>query len=181
VTLGVVQPTRYPVASGGEVGCAIVAANGQTIRAATYIGGSAGDGSQGVEVWPDGRISLTGSTTSAYPPGYPAPSDGDAMLLVLAPDFSAITWGVRVGGSGTDSFRSHARLLDGRIVAVGDAGTYTHAYVGLFTVPPVTPPPPDPCVADPTQITVAWPADASVTAVTWQQVGRTCPAEMVVR
>jgi hypothetical protein len=181
VTPGVVQPTRPPVSAGGELGCAIVAADGRSIRAATYLGGSAGDGMQGIEIWPDGRISVTGSTMSAYPPGYPAPSDGDAMLLVLASDFSAIDWGVRVSGVGADSFRSHARLPDGRIVAVGDAGAYAHVYFGLFTVPPATTPPPDPCVADPTQITVSWPADPAVTGVVWQQIGRTCPAGAVTR
>lgn len=114
---------------------AIVSADGSRLDAATFLGGSASDGGESVEVDAEGRI-YSGATTystdfpvtpgafqkkfaGAARPHGPFWGGGDGTVTVLSPDLSRAEFSTYLGGSGEDLFRACAVTASGEVVLVG--------------------------------------------------------------
>ena len=85
--------------------------DGQTMLAATYLGGSGRDTASDIAIGADGRVYVLGSTDSADFPVVNAlqstlqtawPYDGDAVLAVLNANLSAVDYATYLGGTGDD-------------------------------------------------------------------------------
>lgn len=121
-TAGVFQP-NYGGGSGsdGDAFLMKLSTTGQLV-ASTYLGGSGADLAQGIAADQQGRLYLTGRTTS---PVFPGTSAGDAQgladayALQLSGDLTQILSAHRYGGSGDDEGRA----------AVVDAAGHFH-FVG---------------------------------------------------
>lgn len=122
-TTGAVQRTFGGAAtttSGGKNtnynGDAIVAmfSSSGALLAATYLGGSQGDGAEGLGVMPDGRVCVTGATYSsnfvitAGAIQTTKRGDADTFLVVLSPDFSTRVYSTFIGGTAVDYGRGLA-------------------------------------------------------------------------
>ncbi|MCX7887952.1 MAG: hypothetical protein N3B01_11960, partial [Verrucomicrobiae bacterium] len=110
---------------------------GKLFRAAcgVFLGGSASDGAEGVELDPQGRVCVGGMTYSAdFPvtvgafqkrfagarnPHGPLWGGGDGTVTVFSPDLSQLLFSSYMGGSGEDLFRACAVTARGEIVLVG--------------------------------------------------------------
>jgi hypothetical protein len=119
--------------------------DGKTLLAFTYLGGSAGDGIEGVAVDSLGRVHVGGATFSA---NFPVSADAgqrvksgasDAFLAILSSDLTARTYATFAGGSGEDYGRSLAIGIDARTLFVGmtvsadfptSAGAFDRSYGG---------------------------------------------------
>ena len=94
---------------GGDGFVMKVSADGARVLAATYLGGSEGDGIEGVGVDANGLIYVSGSTYSRdFPTTLASPLAGSADMFtaVLTPDLTHLLFSVRVGGRGEDTSRS---------------------------------------------------------------------------
>jgi hypothetical protein len=115
--------TNYP--GDGYVG--ILSADGGSLLAGTYLGGTAGDAVEGVAIATDGRIYASGGTFSAGFPtaGNPAQAthggDLDGFLAVLSADLGALDYSTFVGGSDWDVLRAVEIGGDGSISGVGES------------------------------------------------------------
>jgi hypothetical protein len=114
-TPGVVQPTFGGLASNrnggsgtnypGDMVVSRISADGSRLLASTYIGGSDGDGAEGVWLDPSGNIVVSGTTYSAnFPVSGNVPqagngTRGDMALVKLSPDLTKLLFSVRLGGS----------------------------------------------------------------------------------
>jgi hypothetical protein len=113
--------TNYP----GDGFVARISADGSQLLAFTYLGGSAGEGIEGVAVDGMGSVIVTGAT---YSPNFPVTADAfqrlksglaDTFVARLSPDLSTLEFGTFFGGSGEDFGRSLAVGAGGRAVCVG--------------------------------------------------------------
>lgn len=168
----------------GDGFVAKLSSDGETLVAATYIGGSVGEGVEGVSVDGMGNIYVTGATYSSDFPtsgdAYQGSKSGSAdfFMVVLSPDVSMLNYGTFVGGGGIDYCRSSTiDPSDSTFVAVGHSassnfpvlnaqqssnagGTYDAAIV---KVAPGTPPSNlAPSVNAGTDQTITLPASASL-------------------
>ena len=116
---------------------AIISADGARLEAATYLGGGAADGAEGIEVDSDGRVYLAGMTYSTDFPTTPnAPQrrfagadrphgplwgGGDGTAVILSPDLQRLIFSTYMGGSGEDLFRACALTPRGELVLVGSS------------------------------------------------------------
>jgi hypothetical protein len=98
----------------------IIAADGSSIVASTFLGGSGGEKTEGVSVDAQGNIYVTGSTDDPDLPflagghqGTPRGFD-DMIIVKLAPDLSSVLYGSYLGGSEKDLGRA------GAVTAAGD-------------------------------------------------------------
>jgi hypothetical protein len=133
-TAGVVQP-HYGGSGGGGSGAgtnypgdgfvAKLSADGRQLVASTYLGGSAGEGIEGVTVGADGSVYVSGAT---YSSNFPCTADafqatyhggGDVFATRLSADFTALRYSTYVGGTGTDYGRSSTLDPNGTFVVVG--------------------------------------------------------------
>jgi hypothetical protein len=111
----------------GDGVVAVLAADGKTLVRATYVGGSAGDAVEGVDVGPDGRIYVTGATYSTNLPGRVADEadqfalggKADFFLSVLSPDLSKFEYATYFGGNQIDYGRSIDMGPAGRLAIGG--------------------------------------------------------------
>ncbi|RPJ59125.1 MAG: S-layer protein [Acidobacteria bacterium] len=96
----------------GDGFIATISADGSSLLGCTYIGGSAGEGAEGVAVDGAGNVYVSGATHSTNFPvtsgAYRATLGGgaDYFLVKLSPDLSRLIYGTYVGGSGTDYGRT---------------------------------------------------------------------------
>ncbi len=110
-----------------DVLVARISADGKSIVAATFVGGSGEDHAEGIAIDPTtGRIVVTGGTSSADFPTTSKPfatgaaSDGTVFALDPSLGASSLVYSIRVGGAGNDeSFRGVAVDHTGAILAVG--------------------------------------------------------------
>lgn len=96
-----------------------LAPDGRSLRASTFVGGSLGDGIEGVAV-DAGGIAVSGASFSDDLPGAPGGrGDADFFVLRLAPGLDRILAGARFGGRGRDWGRAAAVAPDGTVWAGG--------------------------------------------------------------
>lgn len=122
----------YPYNAGSDMVISRFSADGKTLLASTFVGGTHNDGlnpmqselsrNYGDQLRGDiitdeaGNVYISSVTSSADFPvvnGFGASYGGgttDAVLLKMDPDLSEVLWGVYVGGSGTDA--AHTIKLD---------------------------------------------------------------------
>ncbi len=106
--------TNYP----GDAFVARLSPTG-ALLASTFLGGSAGEGLEGVAIAPDGDVVVSGATFSAdFPttPGAPGGNRGnaDGFTARLSPDLSRLRFSATWGGSAEDA---------GRVAGVGPDGS----------------------------------------------------------
>ncbi len=98
-----------------------------TLLAFTYLGGSRGEGLEGVAVDGSGRICCSGAT---YSTNFPATSDAfqrqkdggaDQLFACLSDDLTTLEYATFCGGGDDDLGRSFALASDGSLVAAGTA------------------------------------------------------------
>ncbi len=134
VTTGVIQPkfggkaasnssglgSNYP----GDAFITRIAANGSRIVGSTYLGGSAGDGAEGVWVDKAGTVYVSGATYSSnFPITTPSgPNLGSSELFVakLSSNLAQRLYVARFGGSATDIGRACFVDQSGNFYAVGE-------------------------------------------------------------
>lgn len=140
--LGSGAGTNYP----GDGFIAKFAATSGQLLAATYLGGSAGEGLEGVGVSTDGSVFVGGSSFSD---DFPVSADaaqgihrGSADLIAakLTADLRTLVYSTYFGGSGTDFGRSEAMDASGNLLVVGHSqstdfpvmiGFPNHAHGGI--------------------------------------------------
>lgn len=124
-------------ASGNEADAfaAKLSEDGSRLLWATYLGGSGTDTVLDVDVGPDRRLYLVGSTSSddlpttgAYQggrrcpeavPGVTSPCPEDAFVAVLSPDGAALEYASYLGGKELDSAQSISVGADGAAIVAG--------------------------------------------------------------
>jgi hypothetical protein len=113
--------TNYP----GDGFIAKLSADGSQLLASTYLGGSLGDGIEGVTVGPDGSMYVSGATFSG---NFPLTAGafqilnhgiGDAFALRLSADFRTVLYFTYLGGTGVDYGRSSTLDFSGAFIVVG--------------------------------------------------------------
>lgn len=103
----------------GDGFVARLSADGSRLLAATFLGGSLGDGIEGVDVTAD-AIAVSGATFSDDMPGAPGGRGGaDFFVLRLAPGLDRLEAGGRFGAKGRDWGRATAIAPDGTVWAGG--------------------------------------------------------------
>lgn len=126
-TLGVIQPIDPPGVDGFVMK---VAADGASVKFATYLGGSELDEGWGVAIRPSGSVIVGGMTRSADFPVTPGALDTqlsgeDGIVFELRPDGSGLLFSTYLGGSTPvsphiDRIRAITLRGDGAIVVAGD-------------------------------------------------------------
>ncbi|MFB3902768.1 MAG: SBBP repeat-containing protein [Acidobacteriota bacterium] len=110
----------------GDAFVAKISVNGSSLLACTYLGGSAGEGAEGVAVDSSGNVYVGGATYSA---NFPISADAyqsrlggsaDFFLVKLSGDLSRLIYGTYLGGSGTDYGRTLMVDAAGNGVAAGE-------------------------------------------------------------
>jgi hypothetical protein len=108
----------------GDAFLARISADGSRLLAATYVGGSAREGGEGIGIDAEGNAYLTGGTYSADFPTV-APKDGgqdaDLFVVKLSPDLSQTLFSIRLGGASDDRGRGLAVSPDGAVLITGTA------------------------------------------------------------
>ena len=103
----------------GDAFVAKISASGSSLLACTYLGGSAGEGGEGIAVDSSGNVYVSGGT---YSTNFRVTADAfqghlggsaDFYLVKLSTDLTRLIYGTYIGGSGTDY---------GRTVMVDGAG-----------------------------------------------------------
>jgi hypothetical protein len=95
-----------------DIFAAKLSADGSQLLGSTYIGGSAGDFSQGIGVDGQGNVYISaGSHSTDFPVTAGAfqtthGGGGDAVAIKLAADFSRLDYATFLGGSGNDEYRA---------------------------------------------------------------------------
>ncbi|MBC7775083.1 MAG: T9SS type A sorting domain-containing protein, partial [Phycisphaerae bacterium] len=116
-----------------------ISADGSTILASTYLGGSGSDGIEGIGIDAQNRIYVTGSTDSpgfsattgtAYQPIIGGGTDGH--LTVLSADLSTILYSTFIGGSANDNLRTCHVDEWGRVHAGGASGSANLPILNAF-------------------------------------------------
>jgi len=103
--------------------------DGKRLLAATYQGGNARDGGEGIAVDRHGQVYLSGFT---YSTDFPMTDDAphtrragrtDGTASVLSADFTRALLASRLGGRGEENFRAVAVCPDGGFVIVGETSS----------------------------------------------------------
>ncbi|MDH4347882.1 MAG: SBBP repeat-containing protein [Gemmatimonadota bacterium] len=86
------------------------------LLAATYLGGTGGDGIEGITLGPNGDVYISGFMVSPNPPspvlGTPG-AGADVFAARLSPDLSTLRFSLKHGGSGSDNGRGV--IVDGQV------------------------------------------------------------------
>jgi len=108
----------------GDAILAKISADGSRLLAATYVGGRAREGGEGLGIDAEGNAYLTGGTTSDDFPSV-APQDGgqaaDLFAVKLSPDLSRMLFSIRLGGAKEDRGRALSVSPDGTVLITGTA------------------------------------------------------------
>ncbi|KPK84985.1 MAG: hypothetical protein AMJ81_04425 [Phycisphaerae bacterium SM23_33] len=133
-TAGALQATY----AGGQTGTweqtgdrfiAKLSPDGRRLLAATYLGGDARDGGEGIAVDRHGQVYLSGFTYSTdFPVAAGAPQarragKTDGTATVLSADFTRLVLSSHFGGRGEENFRAIAMCPDGGFVIVGETSS----------------------------------------------------------
>ncbi|MBJ6111114.1 gliding motility-associated C-terminal domain-containing protein [Hymenobacter sp. BT523] len=133
---------QYLMANGADLVVIRLDANGNTLRASTYLGGSGNDGVQNensatasnygdvfrsdVVLDGNGNVYVASSSTSTNFPGlsqgFNAAFRGgssDALVCKLTADLSTVAWAGLLGGTGADAAYSIQRDAQGRVYVCG--------------------------------------------------------------
>lgn len=100
-----------PALAGGDDAFVVRLDDGGDMVAATYVGGSAGEGVDGLAVTSSGEVSFVGETNSDDLPVTPGAfqdtraGDFDAFVIRLAPDLDVLRYGTYIGGPAHDNGR----------------------------------------------------------------------------
>lgn len=135
VTEGAFQRSR---SGPGDGFIAKLSSDGARLLGATYLGGGAQDGIEGVAVSPSGAIVVTGATDSEDFPvtgnALQVRSQGDRDLIVtkLAPDLTHLLYSTMIGGSAQDAGRAIAIAASGEIAVGGQTMSDDFPMVGEF-------------------------------------------------
>lgn len=110
----------------GDGVVARLSADGSQLLAATYLGGSSGEGLEGVAVDASGNVIVSGGT---YSSNFPTSADGaqrtnrgspDAFVAKLSPDLRTLVYGTLWGGSAWDLGLGVAVDAQGALSFVGE-------------------------------------------------------------
>ncbi len=123
VTAGAYQPQYGGGANDGVV--SLLSADGASLVASTYFGGSGVEDIQGVEIAPDGLIYFSGGTKSAslrttsnaFQSNFAGGTD--AFLAAMTPDLKGAPYVSYFGGSGSDIARALDIAADGAVALGG--------------------------------------------------------------
>lgn len=116
---------NYP----GDGFVAKLSADGSALLAATYLGGSSGEGLEGVATDSSGNVYVSGAT---YSEDFPATEDAlqkrhrgkaDAFVAQFSPDLTRLLYSSYVGGTGVDFARALAVHADGRFYFGGESSS----------------------------------------------------------
>jgi hypothetical protein len=115
--------TNYP----GDGWIGVLSADGSTLEAATFLGGSVGDAVEGIALGPGGVYVAGGTFSSDFPAdGGWMPQQGthggnlDGFVAILPEDLASIAYASFVGGGDWDVLRAVAVGFDGSIAGVGE-------------------------------------------------------------
>lgn len=114
-------------AGGTDIGLAKLSSAAGALMAGTYLGGSGGDGSDGIYVDNSGNVYLSVGTQSAdfpvtsnaYQPAYSG--NGDAVFVKLSSDFSDLLYATYLGGGSNDEGRTGYLTSDGSWILSGQS------------------------------------------------------------
>ena len=115
--------TNYP----SDCAIAIIAANGASLLAGTYYGGSVGEACEGVGADSNGNVYVTGATFSSLPVTSGAyqsamPATQSPFLAVFNRDLTALRYASYYGGSGSSAGRTLAVHAEAHFVFGGGMG-----------------------------------------------------------
>jgi hypothetical protein len=115
--------TNYP----GDAFVAVISTDGSSLLAATYVGGSVGDGSEGIGLDSEGNVYISGAT---YSSDFPTSADAIQRSLAGSGDFFAVklngmltqaVYATFIGGSGVDYGRSSIVDAPGNMYVIGQS------------------------------------------------------------
>lgn len=118
---GTGQGTNYP----GDVFVSAISADGTTLLFSTYLGGSGGEGSEGIGIDAVGNVYVSGAT---YSSSFPTTSDAvqqnlggsaDFFAAKFDPTLSSLLYSTFIGGSGVDYARSSIVDSAGNFYVIG--------------------------------------------------------------
>ena len=127
VTNGAFQTTFIGPAGFNDIVVSKISADGDSLLASTYIGGNGADRTEGIDVTDDGRVFITGTTTST---DFPLTSNAiqttinggrDAFAVVVASDFTSLDYSTLIGSTGADYGRCADVDHNGNLLLGGDA------------------------------------------------------------
>ncbi|WP_428312723.1 Calx-beta domain-containing protein [Hydrocarboniphaga sp.] len=132
-----VQSAFQPANGGGtDAFVTSLAADGRSFRYSTYLGGAGTDASFSAALGADGKLYLTGSTSSADFPKQSALDSTiggtDAFVSVLAADGSSLQYSSYLGGTSTDIGRGIALDGGGHIYVTGYTSSTGFPLAGEF-------------------------------------------------
>ena len=106
----------------GDAFVAKISPNGAALVASSYLGGTGGDGAEGVSVDAAGNIYVSGGTYAKDLHGVASGPGGetDVMAAKLSPDLRQILHVVRLGGTAGDVARSNIVDAKGNFYVVGE-------------------------------------------------------------
>jgi hypothetical protein len=122
----------------GDGFVAKIAANGASLIASTYLGGSDGDGLEGVGIDQAGNIYVSGGTYSTNFPirggSYQSFNRGQAEFFVskLSSDLQGVIYSSYVGGSGVDYGRAIVADSSGSFCVVGMSNSHNFPLLGAL-------------------------------------------------
>jgi hypothetical protein len=111
---------------GGDIFVAKVSASGTQLLASTFIGGSQGEGAEGIGVDALGNVYISGATYSSglsFMLSGRQPllgGDADLFAIKLAPDLSRILYGSYLGGTDQDYGRTATATASGDFIIGGN-------------------------------------------------------------
>jgi hypothetical protein len=113
----------------GDAFVAKISPNGASLLACTYLGGSAGEGGEGIALDGTGNVYASGST---YSTNFPVSADAfqshlggsaDFFLVKLSSDLTRMIYGTYIGGSGADYGRTVMVDAAGNGLTGGEEGS----------------------------------------------------------
>ncbi len=143
-TPGAYDTTLFPQANNQDGFVSKLAPDGESLLFSTYLGASGTQWIEGVAVFPDGTLALTGVAGAPdFPvtPGTVQSDFGSSFVARMSSDGSALVWSTYFGGN--SAHRAHD-------IAVDAAGNVTVAGTVEFLLPGLTEFPTTPGAFDPT-------------------------------
>jgi hypothetical protein len=136
---GPTKSTNYPVTQGAfqsvfigpagfnDIVVSKLSPDGSQLLASTFLGGNGADRTEGIDVLSDGRVFITGTTTST---NFPLTANAfqtslidarDAIAVVLSADLQSLDHSTFIGSSGPDYGRCATVDALGNIILAGEA------------------------------------------------------------
>lgn len=133
-----ITPGAFQTTLQGNYNAFIVSmsSDGASLQASSYLGGNLNSEGYSVKLDTQGRVYLTGDTTSSNfpttPQIFPSSLSGgsDAFISIFSPDLSTLLVSFYLGGSGNETGRGIAVPRDGKVYTIG------YTYSSNFPVTP---------------------------------------------